>query len=73
MIKILEMVENTLGKGENAGNQHFLLFPKCLQKPSSSGSFKVMVVCKRVRNKHVNLTFNDSSKLPVLKIKKCFI
>ena len=23
--------ENILGKGENAGNQHFLLFPKCLQ------------------------------------------
>ena len=22
-------VENILGKGENAGNQHFLLFPKC--------------------------------------------
>ena len=21
--------ENILGKGENAGNQHFLLFPKC--------------------------------------------
>ena len=22
-------LENTVGKGENAGNQHFLLFPKC--------------------------------------------
>ena len=21
--------ENTVGKGENAGNQHFLLFPQC--------------------------------------------
>ena len=28
----LRMVENILGKGENAGNQHFLLFPKCFQK-----------------------------------------
>ena len=28
-------VENILGKGENAGYQHFLLFPKCFQKPSS--------------------------------------
>ena len=27
------MVENNLGKGENAGNQHFVLFPKCFQKP----------------------------------------
>ena len=24
-----ESFENILGKGENAGNQHFLLFPKC--------------------------------------------
>ena len=24
-----EAFENILGKGENAGNQHFLLFPKC--------------------------------------------
>ena len=22
--------ENIVGKGENAGNQHFLLFPKCV-------------------------------------------
>ena len=22
-------LENTMGKGENAGNQHFLLFPQC--------------------------------------------
>ena len=25
-------VENTVGKGENAGYQHFLNFPQCLQK-----------------------------------------
>ena len=31
------MVENILGKGENAGYQHFLLFPKCFQMPSSLG------------------------------------
>ena len=24
-----EAFQNILGKGENAGNQHFLLFPKC--------------------------------------------
>ena len=27
-------VENIVGKGENAGNQHFLLFPQCFQKGS---------------------------------------
>ena len=31
---ISERIENILGKGENAGYQHFLLFPKCFQKPS---------------------------------------
>ena len=30
-------IENILGgKGENAGYQHFLLFPKCFQKPPFS-------------------------------------
>ena len=24
-------LENTVGKGENAGNQHFLLFPQCFK------------------------------------------
>ena len=30
-------VENIEGKGENAGNQHFLLFAECFQKASSMG------------------------------------
>ena len=38
------MEENILGKGEKAGYQHFLLFPKCFQKPPSSGSLKVDIV-----------------------------
>ena len=33
-------VENIVGKGENAGYQHFLLFLKCFQD-SLLGSFKV--------------------------------
>ena len=44
---VLGWVEDILGKGENAGNQHFLLFPKCFQKPPSSGSSKVEIVRKR--------------------------
>ena len=32
---VLGMLEKILGKGENAGYQHFLLFPKCFQKPPS--------------------------------------
>ena len=29
---VLGEVENILGKGESAGYQHFLLYPKCFQK-----------------------------------------
>ena len=28
---VLEKEENIVGKGENAGNQHFLLFLQCFQ------------------------------------------
>ena len=44
MISLLGRVENTVGKGENAGYQHFLLFLKCFPKPSSLGSLKVGIV-----------------------------
>ena len=37
-------VDNIVEKGENAGYQHFLLFPQCFQKPSSSWSLKVGIV-----------------------------
>ena len=35
-----------VGKGENAGYQHFLLFSLCFQKVSFSGSLKVGIVLK---------------------------
>ena len=41
---VLGRVENTVGKGENAGYQHFLLFPQCFQKASFSGVSKVVIV-----------------------------
>ena len=47
---IFRRVENLVGKGENAGNQHFLLFPQRFQKLSSSLLFKVGIVRKRVNN-----------------------
>ena len=34
----LGRTENIVGKGENAGHQHFLLFPQCFQKASFSRS-----------------------------------
>ena len=44
MKNILGRVENTVGKGKNAGYQHFLLFLQCFQKASFLGSFKVGIV-----------------------------
>ena len=46
---VLRRVENIVGKGENAGYQHFLLFPQCFQKLSFSGSLKVGNVRYRVK------------------------
>ena len=38
--------ENNLGKGENAGNQHFLLFPKCfLTIPKTNFNFFMHIYC----------------------------
>ena len=34
-IALFDRVENTVGIGENAGYQHFLLFPQCFPKLSS--------------------------------------
>ena len=39
-----DTVENIVGKEENAGFQHFLLFPQCFQKASFSGSLKLKIV-----------------------------
>ena len=35
-----DKIENILVKGENASDQHFLLFPQCFQKDSTFGSLK---------------------------------
>ena len=49
---VLDRVENIVGKEENAGYQHFLLFPQCFQKPFFSGSVKVGIVWERVNKLH---------------------
>ena len=37
-------IENIVGTGENAGYQHFLLFPLCFQKAPYMGSLKLRIV-----------------------------
>ena len=43
-ISLFERVEKTVGNGENAVYQHFLLFPQCFPKSSSLGSLKIRIV-----------------------------
>ena len=43
-------VENIVGKGENAGYQHFLHFPQCFHKIFSTGVSKVMLSGRISRN-----------------------
>ena len=44
MISAFDTVENIVGKAENAGYQHFPLFPQCFQKASLSGSLNSVIV-----------------------------
>ena len=44
VISLSDRVENIVGKEENAGNQHFLLFPQCFQKLSLSVLLEVKFV-----------------------------
>ena len=37
---VFRIAENIVGKGENAGNQHFLPFPQCFQKAPVAGFLK---------------------------------
>ena len=39
-----DRIENIVGKGENAGYQHFLLFPQCFQMNRVLGWLKPVVV-----------------------------
>ena len=39
-ISVFDRVENIVGKGENAGYQHLLLFQQCFQKASFLGIVK---------------------------------
>ena len=41
---VVERLKNTVGKGENAGYKHFLLFLRCFQKATLSESLKVVIV-----------------------------
>ena len=41
-------VENTVGKGESAHYEQFVLFPQCFQKTSAADTYKPGLVWERV-------------------------
>ena len=47
---VFHWIEKIVGKGENAGYQHFLLFPQCFQNAFSSSASKVVFVWQRVKS-----------------------
>ena len=55
LISLFDRVEKIVGEGENAGYQHFLLFPHCFQKASFQGLLKVGIVSNRVKTSHNSL------------------
>ena len=60
--KFSKQVENTVGKGEIACYEQFLLFPQCFQKACFQGASKCVIVWEWV-NSLLNNKFLDWSKL----------
>ena len=55
--KLSKQVENTVGKGEIACYQQFLLFPQCFQKACFPGASKGVIVWEWVNPFQHNDTF----------------
>ena len=60
MVIVYGSVENLAGKGENAGNQHFLLFPQGFLKAISPGLLNHGIVWYRVIDRYVFFTIVGS-------------
>ena len=60
-VKFSKLVENTVGRGEIARYEQFLLFPQCFQKACTSDTEKSGLVLERVK-----LQFSARSLSPCL-------
>ena len=56
------MIENNVGKGENAGHQHFLLFPTRFLKDFLCKVVESHNCAVELTLYHITLTFNDLKK-----------
>ena len=59
MIFVFDRVENIVGKGENAGHQHFLLFPQCFRRAFYLGLLKSGLYVKELILYHLIPTFEN--------------
>ena len=59
MVSFFYSVEDIVGKGENAGYKHFLLFIQCFQKSSLPGSLKVGTVWVKSKYDMIVLCLNE--------------
>ena len=51
IIPVFDSRENTVGKGEKAVYQHFLLFPQCFEKASFPDTSKGFIVWQWVKSR----------------------
>ena len=79
MTPIEKAFENIVGKGENAGNQHFLLFPQCfLSFTKQISNFQSPLVCRLYNAFNLNqskilLFFKELNNIKIVICKcKCF-
>ena len=57
--KVSKWVENTVGKGEIARYEQFLLFPQCFQKTCTADTWKPGLVWERVSQYVTSLCINE--------------
>ena len=67
--KLSKLVENTVGKGEIARYEQFLLFPHCFQKACFPGASKDVIVWEWVKCKDYVLPFPKLQILDPSKLK----
>ena len=60
--KLSKLVENTVGKGEIAHSEQFLLFPQCFQKACFPGASKGVIVWEWVKRLHSLLREHHQKK-----------
>ena len=53
--KVSKRIENTVGKGEIARHEQFLLFPQCFQKACFPGASKGVIMWEWVKDLHIKV------------------